>query len=526
MFSLWLINLKQIQHAHIIKTLNAVFSDCIKKNKLELFVMSIINVIPTCKTFYNSTNELSFKENTISETLNIINDIFRKYVDLDDEFYFKKNNKNDSLYLVYDDQLIVQKVRICQQRRVEKNDAFENLKWILFIFAMFHLQMITIQLINETHYDSESEFITDRSKLRWAKKALNRERVKSKKENSDFYSLKQFLKHCFQTRITVVLTALLKKDNRAKNLENVKKKLNEMSIQSFRFWIEAIVKKLFRTFTFINRLNAQYCNHIFFCQQWMTYVTFKHEIKHEDINMLRQFFTQLAVLFNDTVKHNYAFETLYLHWFTNIDAVDKELQHVILMNSLINLRDEHDFWYFIDLSQEMQNLHVKKLMIRNRTSSFTSKNLFNYCSFNSTHIKKRLIALKRLYVVKRNTKQALKSAKNDIQKLCETLRHDVLKKSLRKTTEVSCDLMHLRLATLIVIEVTKFNSRQCDNDYIITNNDVNENSDVLNYIEKNKDDREDVDLRDTMIVNLKMSNLSKSYNEDDEDDNNMINNMY
>ena len=490
--------------------------------------MPTIDVISACKTFCNPTGELPFKESTISGTLDIINDIYRKYLGLDDEFYFKEGNENGSLYLVYGDQLTVQKVRVCQQRRVEEKDVFENLKWILLIPALFHLQMVTVQLINETHYGSESGSITDRFKLRWAKEALNRERVKLGKGNNDFFPLEQFLKHSFQARITATFAALLKREGKAKDLEEVRKTLEEMPVKGLRFWAETIVKRLFRTFTFNNKLDDQYCNHLLFCQQWMIYVTLKHGIKHGDIGMLRQSFSQLAVLFNGFGKHNYAHETLYLHWLTNTGVADKELQHAILVGSLVNLRGQHDSWFLIDLSQEMQNLFVKELITHKRTSSVTSEHLFNYCSLNSTHVKERLLALERLYAVKRNTKQASKSAEDDIHKLCETLRHEVLERQLRKSAQSSRDLMSLGVETLLQSGGAKFNKRQCGNSYIITDNDVQEDSGVLDYISKDKDDREDVDIRDIVVVDLKTSDLSEVYdcNEGDEDDNDMINSMY
>ena len=136
--------------------------------------------------------------------------------------------------------------------------------------------------------------------------------------------------------------------------------------------------------------------------------------------------------------------------------------------------------------------------------------------------------MKRFYVVKRNTKQTSKFAKNDIQKLCETLRHEIFEKQLRKSTQFNRDLMFFEIETLFQNEKTKFNKRQCDNNYIITNNDVQKNNDVLNYISKNKNDKKNVDIRNIVIVDLKTSNLSKIYdcNENDENDNHMINNMY
>ena len=134
--------------------------------------------------------------------------------------------------------------------------------------------------------------------------------------------------------------------------------------------------------------------------------------------------------------------------------------------------------------------------------------------------------LKRFYIVIRNIKQISKCVENDIRKLCETLRHEILYKFERKTIAINFNLINFEIETLCEIEMTKFNNKKCDNVNIISKNDINEYDVVVNYFEKKN--TKNIELLNIMIVDSKTFDLSKIWNfdENDESDNDIINNMF
>ena len=194
--------------------------------------------------------------------------------------------------------------------------------------------------------------------------------------------------------------------------------LRNLTRASLSQFIEGIRSLLFEGFQDPRTNNQELINHRLFVQQFQYYLTLKEGIKHADLGLLRRSFTQLAMLFQGTNKHNYAFETFYLHWLTNTDAADQSLQRALLAGSLVNNQGRSDSWLPIDLDLELHNGYIKQTLKDRHTSSIDMVYLLNYCVLNATAIRRRLRHFEILCGIKKyNNKHARPNIAGDIRLL-------------------------------------------------------------------------------------------------------------
>ncbi len=111
-------------------------------------------------------------------------------------------------------------------------------------------------------------------------------------------------------------------------------------------------------------------NHILYVQQIETYSLLKYVIFRDDIDFLFRMFARVILLFHESKKFNHQMKTLYMFWLTNTNACIDDLKKVILVNSLMNIQEKKNKFFFVDLHLKLLNEYVKKIMKNKRVSSF------------------------------------------------------------------------------------------------------------------------------------------------------------
>jgi hypothetical protein len=119
-------------------------------------------------------------------------------------------------------------------------------------------------------------------------------------------------------------------------------------------------------------------NHILYVQQIETYLLLKYVIFRDDIDFFFRMFVRIILLFYESKKFNYQMKTLYMFWLTNTNACINDLKKVILVNSLMNIQEKKNKFFFVDLHLKLLNEYVKKIMKNRRISFMNFEYLFEY----------------------------------------------------------------------------------------------------------------------------------------------------
>ena len=98
------------------------------------------------------------------------------------------------------------------------------------------------------------------------------------------------------------------------------------------------------------------------------YLTFRHIIKHVDIDLLQYSFQKIIVAFQFETTESSKYVKTFLRFFHVIDfsTTFKKLQKVILINSLINLHEQFDINFETNKFLKLLNLNFK-IFQRKRT---------------------------------------------------------------------------------------------------------------------------------------------------------------
>jgi hypothetical protein len=88
-------------------------------------------------------------EGTVDGTYSVIEEIFINQFKYDPEKDF-----DDSLQLMYGDQKSISLVQTVQKERLDSEDSYEKLNWILAVPGLFHWRTNYIDMINDIYKTS------------------------------------------------------------------------------------------------------------------------------------------------------------------------------------------------------------------------------------------------------------------------------------------------------------------------------------------------------------------------------------
>ena len=118
---------------------------------------------------------------------------------------------------------------------------------------------------------------------------------------------------------------------------------------------------IFNNFTNFVIFDEIFFNHQNYCVHVKLYLTFRHVIKHVDIDLFRYSFRKIVVAFQFKAIESSKYVKIFLRLFHVIDfsTVFVKLQEIILINSLINLQRQFDTNFKTDKLLKLLNLNFK-----------------------------------------------------------------------------------------------------------------------------------------------------------------------
>jgi hypothetical protein len=125
-------------------------------------------------------------------------------------------------------------------------------------------------------------------------------------------------------------------------------------------------------------------------------------------------------------------KTLYMFWLTNTNVCIENLKKTIFVNSLMNIQKKKNKIFFVDLHLKLLNDYIKKVMKNRRISFMNLEYLFKYNARFAITVRKQFIWMKRFHDVRVNIKHSMINEFNDIIKLTQKLRKEIIYHETRR----------------------------------------------------------------------------------------------
>ena len=164
-------------------------------SRLEPPSIPVVDILPTQKTVHRSLGPIPHDESSNKGNIDVLTNIFQAQYKLPDDVF------HDRLFLVYGDQKTTQRIRTIKARRARSHQAFDSLRWVLPIPALFHIKMNYLYMISRTHFGIAND--GSGASLHYAMNVWHRKGVSRHK--ADFYALEQLIIHSFQARICAIV---------------------------------------------------------------------------------------------------------------------------------------------------------------------------------------------------------------------------------------------------------------------------------------------------------------------------------
>ena len=341
---------EDIQRFIIIRAIKAVYPQSVEKTYSDNTkpTMPILDILPPTRTEHLTMGAILEEESSISGTYNVIDNIFRKQMGLEEEL---NEHDNQRLIPIYGDQKTCGLIRSCKrQRSFETSSTYHQLKWALPAPGLWHLRLNYLQMVLSNFYGGRKN--SDQLSTLYPQiNALNRQNIPKRK--APFHHMEDLILHSLDARIIGMLYTQIGKKCDPRSADSVGSYLSGLSTIEFQSVVDAIFQELFAREVrekyanichdaadngSIPQLDMELVNHIRFIQAVEPYVVLKHAIKHGDIGLLRKAIAHCCVAFHGTSSKNYARELLHLYRLTATNAADPVFQKVILGCGLVNLR--------------------------------------------------------------------------------------------------------------------------------------------------------------------------------------------
>lgn len=394
------------------KETNRLFAKMQKSNsvgsrKYNIPKMPKIDILPLEKTQRVVLGPIPSEEGSISGNVSVLENIFLHQLRFSPETDFSQR-----LFLIFGDQLTVQRIRSIVSLRSEAAEGFNRHMWALPVLALFHLKMNLIWLIFKNHYGDQKGNANQYSTIHAHAELLNRKVIPP--GQPPFNYTEELTIHSFYGRIIALLLIRLKSRLRAVGMAEIKSRVAELvenlSPQEFLDLIEGIRQMAFSREA-RDRANEssddladdlaeeswpedeEFTNHVRFLQEMETYCTLKYAIKHGDLGLVQRIISRCCLYFQGGKSFNYARESLEMQRLLSTKACSPALQRAILTNSLINARGKEDSFKEVDLDIEHHNGNLKEFLNSRRNGTVGVDALFKYailCSDHATSLKEAI----------------------------------------------------------------------------------------------------------------------------------------
>jgi hypothetical protein len=215
---------------------------------------------------------------------------------------------------------------------------------------------------------------------------------------NDFQTLENLIIHNYQACVVDVWILLMRTQVfDSARIEVILSWLEKQTSESQDTWL-TILRRIFSEFraslSSARReaqsliIDEQFNNHQNFCAHVESYLILRYAIKYVDIDLLRHALRKITVMFQsrcaDTSK--YAQVLLYtLHTIDSIVSVTR-LQNVILMNEIVNLRDQLDSNFETDRFLKLLNNNLKSFQKERTISSKNDDELLVNWALNEFYL--------------------------------------------------------------------------------------------------------------------------------------------
>jgi hypothetical protein len=439
-------------------------------HKFNIPKMPKIDIPPLEKTQRVVLGPIPAEEGSISGNIKVLDNIFLRQLGFSSEEEFSQR-----LFLIFGDQLTVQRIRSIIFMRSEATKDFNRHTWALPVLALFHLRMNLIWLIYKHHFGDQKGNTNQYSTIHAHAELLNRKVIPPGKP--PFNYTEELTIHSFYGRIIALLLIRLKNRLRTVGMTEIKSRAAELignlGPQEFLDLIEGIRQMAFSKEA-RDRANEnsddldedsgtedeEFTNHVRFLQQMETYCTLKYAIKHGDLGLIQRIIPRCCFYFHGSKSFNYAREMLEMQRLLCTKACSPELQRAILINSLINTRGKEDSFKEVDLDIEHHNGNLKEFLNSRRNGTVGVDALFKYailCSDHATNLKE---AIEGAWGEKTSGNHTNKDPGRDIFSLAWTLHESSLVRTGGRTcSHRSPNMMGDGLTALLGGAVDRFNAQ-------------------------------------------------------------------
>jgi hypothetical protein len=323
---------------------------------------------------------IQMDESTISNNIDIIRNILREQLSLDDDFF-----ETEPAIPAGGDNKTLNRMWSAKAGAADNTGAYDRLDHIVPLPGLFHAQMHVIEAIIKAHWGDEAKegLKVDHCALRYSAGRMARRFVGPK--NLVFTHGRTFVKDSLQARYIAELVENLGVDRKA-TIEQIHEEMKKLAKHQLRDLVVRTVKSI-QYSDDTQCKDKERAENLRFVRDAEMFFILSHGIKHGDIGLIRYTLAPLIPLFYGVKKVAYAREFLYLKRLIDSRYASKEIADAIAATLLVNPSRKRDGFYAIDLANEFLNKDVKEVWANRRTSTASVRQLSEFCTLNSIFLR-------------------------------------------------------------------------------------------------------------------------------------------
>jgi hypothetical protein len=397
--------MKQFTEALICETLAEVDSKSVKRlmkddtfKKLAAFpVVDQLSVPPLDRRSYYPLMPIMISEDKTSGNIAIIQDIFRKQLNLPDDYFESRPGEPAPAIGVGGDNKTANRIWSAKYNAGNNISAFDRLEFAQVIPGLFHAEMHAVHAIIKAHWGVvQKEGRCNHSALRYAAGKMARKFVSP--ENMVFAHAKTFLSDVLQSKLlTEFYHHLLSymdenglkigKSNRKLHVNSSPDEFNRAVRGLEAEVIVILIKKTAESVKQTNIEDIERKENLLFIRDAEVYMLLHRAIKYADIGLLKYAVDSLIFMFNGSKKHAYTREFLYIKNLIDGYGVDPEVSRMIAGLFFVNPSGRRDGFFAIDLANEYLNREIKDVWETRRHSALSVNKLAEYCTVDAIFLK-------------------------------------------------------------------------------------------------------------------------------------------
>jgi hypothetical protein len=325
---------------------------------------------------------IQIDESTITGNIDIISNILRDQLGLDDSFF-----ETRPVVLIGGDNKTLNRMWSAKTGAVDNTGAYDRLDHVVPLPGLFHAQMHVIEAIIKAHWGEEAKggLKVDHCALRYSAGRMARRFVGP--GNLVFTHGRTFIKDSLQARYIAELIEHLGVDKKA-TTEQIYEEMKKLA----KYQLKNLIIKTADSIKYFSHADTQgqdkeRAENLRFIRDAELFFVLSYGIKYGDIGLIRYTLAPLIPLFYGVKKVAYAREFLYLKRLIDSRYTSKEIADAIAATLLVNTSGEPDGFYAIDLANEFFNKNVKEVWANRRTSTTSVRQLSEFCTLNSIFLR-------------------------------------------------------------------------------------------------------------------------------------------